>query len=318
MIIGKILKKCKHCNNVLNDNCFNLKLNVCSNCVQIIKNDFLSNGKKFIFNFKCDYCKGEGKNNFNSYCKTKHSFCSTECYWKYKKEYEPKGKDYKTYSQIECLCSQCNKPTSINKYHKEHRKNIFCSQNCYWEFRKSNYSGENHNQYGLKKSEEQKNKMREITIKRYVYGDLNSRIQESKIQIRINSLLQELNIINEREFICKYYAIDNYINELNLATEVMGDYFHATPIKYGDENTNAMQKKAIKRDKSKNTYLYKYYNMKILYLWETDINNDIDLCKELILLFIKNGGNLKNYHSFNYELKDKKIILKKDIIQTYY
>ena len=318
MIMGEILKECKYCKNTFNDECFNLNSNVCLKCVQVIKNDFLSKGKKFIISFKCDYCKKEGKSNLNAYCKAKHSFCSIECYWKHKKEYEPKGKNYRTYSQIECLCDQCGKATSVNKYHKEHRKNIFCSPSCYWEFRKINYSGENHNQYGLEKSEEQKNKMRQITIKRYISGDLNSRTQESKIQIKINSLLRESNIKNEREFICKYYAIDNYINEPNLAIEVMGDYFHASPLRYENKNINTMQKKALKRDKSKNSYLYRYYNMKVLYLWEANINKNIDLCKKLILLFIKKGGNLKNYHSFNYELKNGKIILKKDIIQTHY
>ena len=35
-----------------------------------------------------------------------------------------------------------------------------------------------------------------------------------------------------------------------------------------------------------------------------DINENFELCKKLIELYIKNNGKLENYHSFNYELND--------------
>ena len=85
----------------------------------------------------------------------------------------------------------------------------------------------------------------------------------------------------------------------------MGDYWHATPLKYNINNLTKQQKKSIKQDKSKHTYVKKYEDIEILYLWETDINKNIDLCWSLIDKYINNNGVLDNYHSFNYHLEDK-------------
>jgi hypothetical protein len=54
-----------------------------------------------------------------------------------------------------------------------------------------------------------------------------------------------------------------------------------------------------------------------LYLWETDINKNPKLCEKLILQYINNNGFLENYHSFNWELKDDKLFLCKDLIIPY-
>ena len=48
--------------------------------------------------------------------------------------------------------------------------------------------------------------------------------------------------------------------------------------------------------------LKKYYNIEILYLWESDILNNLSLCKALIAEYISNNGVLKDYNSFNYQL----------------
>ena len=54
----------------------------------------------------------------------------------------------------------------------------------------------------------------------------------SKIQLKVNRILEEINEKYEREHVIKYYAIDNYLPEHNLYIEVMGDYWHANPKKY--------------------------------------------------------------------------------------
>ena len=50
-----------------------------------------------------------------------------------------------------------------------------------------------------------------------------------------------------------------------------------------------------------------------LYLWEKDINENIDLCWLLIQKYIANNGILDNYHSFNYHL-DQNILILNDIL----
>lgn len=46
------------------------------------------------------------------------------------------------------------------------------------------------------------------------------------------------------------------------------------------------------------------YNIDILYLWETDVNENLELCRKLISLYVHNNGILENYHSFNYILNE--------------
>ena len=96
----------------------------------------------------------------------------------------------------------------------------------------------------------------------------------------------------------------------------MGDYWHATPLKYNINNLTKQQKKSIKQDKSKHTYVKKYENIEILYLWETDINKNIDLCWSLIDKYINNNGVLDNYHSFNYHLEDNNDLKLNDTLIT--
>ena len=68
-------------------------------------------------------------------------------------------------------------------------------------------------------------------------------------------------------------------------------------------NTSGIKNNKLK-DKRKHSYIKNNYNIEVLYLWETDVNENIELCKKLIELYIRNNGKLKNYHSFNYVLND--------------
>ena len=62
----------------------------------------------------------------------------------------------------------------------------------------------------------------------------------------------------------------------------------------------------------------KYYDCEILYLWETDIKTDINLCLKLIDLYINNNGKLKDYNSFNYHLQNDKLVLNNNIINPFF
>lgn len=75
--------------------------------------------------------------------------------------------------------------------------------------------------------------------------------------------------------------------------------------------------KTILKDKQKRGYISKYYGYPILNLWESDINKYPDKCKALICLFIKNSGNLENYHSFNYTYVNKTLLINENLIIPY-
>lgn len=138
----------------------------------------------------------------------------------------------------------------------------------------------------------------------------------TKPQRIINEMLDEMEIkyVNEKAY--KYFSVDNYLIEHNLIIEVMGDFWHCNPLKYID-NFHIIQKKRIPKDKAKHTYMRNNHNIEILYLWEDDIYNHPYLCRRLIREYIKSGGKLPNYHSFNYHTKNNKLLLNGNIILPY-
>lgn len=148
---------------------------------------------------------------------------------------------------------------------------------------------------GVKKT---KDYIRWVTLE----GTKNS-IETSKPQKMINDLLDEMNIKYIGEYNCKYYLVDHYLSDYHLMIEVQGDFWHCSPLLSNKSNTSGIKGNLIK-DKRKHTYVKNKYGIEILYLWEKDINENFELCKKLIELYINKKGKLENYHSFNYELHD--------------
>ena len=103
----------------------------------------------------------------------------------------------------------------------------------------------------------------------------------TKPQRIVNDLLSKLNICFQNEYNCKYYSIDNYLIDSELMIEVMGDFWHCSPIKYTIEEAREIQKKSIPKDKKKHDYIQKMFGIEILYLWEDDIYNNLYLCEML-------------------------------------
>jgi len=283
----------------------------------LLSTDLIIANKALNVKSNCKYCQKETVDFLSVYLKSKNTFCSSNCYWKYKKEFEPKGEDSYQYNRIETKCTNCNLdieviPYDYNKKNKYNDNHNFCSQTCYWEYRSKYYLGEKHSQFGTKHTAKQRNAQRILTTKMYSTGIFD---RQTKPQKEVNKLLKKLDIKYENEYNYKYYSVDNYILEHNLCIEVMGDYFHSNPLKYNC--LNQMQQKDIKRDKSKHTYIKKYYKIEILYLWETDIMNNIKLCEHLIKFYIKNNGNLLEYNSFNYSIINNQLVLNNNIIKPY-
>ena len=251
--------------------------------------------------------------------KEHHIFCSHKCYSEYRKKYYVKEKA-SVYKKIKVNCSNCQKeilvpPNRLEHKNKYDEKHVFCCKECYYEFRSKYYIGNKSNRKGKKITKYTRNKIRKATLEQYSSGNLDRQTVPQKI---INNILDELNIHYTNEKVIGYYSIDNYLEDCKLMIEVMGDYFHANPNIYNIEQINNMQQKDIIRDKRKRTYIKKYHNVEILYLWETQIKTEPNLCKLLIAEYIKNNGKLSDYNSFNFFVCENKLKLKDNIINPYF
>ena len=217
---------------------------------------------------------------------SKYNFCSKKCFAKYAsillKENNPNPKKEK----IKVNCYTCGTEKMVNESVYKKNKYFFCSYECYQQ-------------------------------KRIEISDFKQ--TKTSIHVKINNLLDSLNITYENEKGFSYYSLDIYLPNHELGVEIMGDYWHGSPIKYKDKSQlNDIQIKNIERDRRKNIVLNKKFKIPILYLWEDDINNRLDICKELILNFIQNNGLLDDYNSFNYKLVNGKLIINNNIIMPYF
>lgn len=296
------------------------ELNISIDEVIKLVNSIKVANKKYMIKTNCEYCGKEIEKFVSVYLKNKHTFCSNDCYWNYKKEIEPKGSEHPSYNRIVTNCTNCGTeikitPFDYNKTNQYGDNHNFCSQKCYWNYRRKYYIGEKSSRIGSTVSEEQLEKMM-VGLAKWCKDDKRL---NSNIQLKVNSILDKNNIKYEREYLVKYYSIDNYLTDLNLMIEVMGDYWHGSPFKYNSRTTNLnkTQKKDIQYDKQKHTYVKKYCEVEILYLWEKDVNEHMELCEKLILEYIKNNGLLENYHSFNYHIDNEKLRLNDEIIVPY-
>ena len=276
--------------------------------------------KKCLVKTVCECCGEETIKTPNVYKLNQNSYCSLECYWKDKTNKMDHDEDSQFYNRIMTNCTNCGKeikiiPYNYNKTNSFGDNHNFCCQECYWEYRKKYYVGEKSAMSNYQYTEEQLEKIRNNILK----NSRSSKRFDSKIQLSINDILEKNKINYEREYVVKYYAIDNYLTDYNLMIEVMGDYWHVSPLKYNENKylINKTQQNGLLHDKQKHTYIKTHNDIEILYLWENDINNNIELCEKLILKYIHNNGKLENYHSFNWELKDGNLFLCNQIIIPY-
>ena len=121
--------------------------------------------------------------------------------------------------------------------------------------------------------------------------------------------------INEKEFV--YYSADNYLVNYNLVIEIMGDYWHCNPNIFTSP-INETQKNRIIKDKAKRTFLRNQCGIETLYLWESDIYENLPICSLLIDKYIASNGNLLNYNSFNYHISDDQLIVNESLIYPYF
>lgn len=265
------------------------KHHFCSNKCQALQK------REIVFEHRpCEIC---GKDMYISK-KSSQRFCSTEC----QKEWQTHNTGFqnKRFQGGYVTCNTCNKNFIIGKYNMEQKTKHFCSSACRRVWFAEVWS----------QSDDWKSESRQRAVNMLKNNPV---VTQTKPQVLTNSILDKLGIAYRNEESYVYYSIDNYLYEFDLAIEVMGDYWHSSPIKYQDK-LNDRQKYVISRDKAKHTYLKNYYGIEILYLWESDIINRPEVCEKLIHHYITYGGNIQNYHSFNYSVLNNNLELNKEVI----
>ena len=281
-------------------------------------NDILINNgidnKMIKIKVNCRECGCDVITTPGTYRKQKTFACETH------KRHKPKGKDSVFYNRIKSICSSCGQeleliPFELQKVNSFGDSNHFCSQQCYWNFRREYYRGEKGAMYNHIYTEEQKDNLARGVAKRFQKTNLT----DTKIQLIVNQMLDDLHIEYEREYPIDYYSCDNFLTDYNLIIEVMGDYWHGNPIRYGENGylMNQIQTRTILKDKQKRGYIKNHYGYPILNLWETDVEKYPDKCMALISEFIVNKGCLENFNSFNYLYENCVLTMNADLILSY-
>jgi very-short-patch-repair endonuclease len=139
-----------------------------------------------------------------------------------------------------------------------------------------------HGHTGKPHTEETKNLLRQKTIQR-----LSSlKDKTSKPQTKLYAALKEaLDIPLELEYPFSYYALDIAMPSLKLCVEVDGDFWHVNEEK-GYSVEYECQKRNKRIEKSKTTYLTNQ-GWKILRVWVSDLESDIDSVIQKVKNFIK-------------------------------
>lgn len=269
------------------------KHHYCSNKCQLEKQHELTYEDR-----ECEICGGL----FHVRKKSTQRFCSVECQRVWLTEQV--GALNPKFARKEIECEYCGERYLVRNYKFKSSEHKFCSNKC----RQSWYA----EVFSQDENWKEESKKRAVRILENKQIDTNTKPQQI-----INDVLTKMGIsyINEKGF--KYYAVDNYLDDHNLIIEVMGDFWHCHPLKYNKDNMKDVHKKRIPRDKAKHTYFINNFGIEILYLWEDDIYNNLDVCERLIDKYVRNKGVLENYHSFNYIIKNNELILNDGIIIPY-
>lgn len=130
---------------------------------------------------------------------------------------------------------------------------------------------------------------------------------------KIDSLLYVMKVFHKNEIRFGKYTMDIILSDTK-GIEIMGRYWHKDSRYYSkDIFTSLRNKITIEKDIRKNKKMEEV-RITILYLWEDDINNNLDLCEQLIKEFV-NNTSLQSYHSSAYTLINGELIFNPPIKQ---
>ena len=116
--------------------------------------------------------------------------------------------------------------------------------------------------------------------------NFNKAKKDTSIELKIEHLLNELGIRYEKQYRISKWVFDFYLTDFNFVIECQGDYWHANPLIFKENKLNEVQLKNINRDKRKKDFIEEH-KIESLFLWESDINKNIESIKNmLITLFV--------------------------------
>lgn len=230
---------------------------------------------------KCETCGREMQLKKSS----SQRFCSTDCQAEWQKQFV--GELSPNYTRQKIRCMWCGNEYDIKAHKLNKYENHFCSKRCRQEWYSKEWS--------------QNNLWREESRRRALSILKSGKIPtiHSTPQIVLDEMLSTMGIDFQNEYAVGSYSVDNYLSNDNLFIEVMGDYWHCSPMKYACMS-NMVQQKSVIRDRKKLQTIKELTGRNVLYLWETDLKKRPQICELLIREFIKQDGFLENYHSFNY------------------
>jgi very-short-patch-repair endonuclease len=300
---------------IILDNLYNKRVNCVNEILPILNNKSLDNLVDVLYILKitlqnysirikrnCLNCGKEFYCNVSEYKNGVGLFCSKDCSYN-NLHLNNCGEKNSRWNRVKCNCDWCGKEFTTKNYQYQNNEHNFCSMDCKQEYFKN----------VTIKTDEWKNQLRNVALNNLQNGAWNT---DTDIQKIINDSLRKNNINFDNEITFGYYSVDNYLKDYNLIIELQGDYFHCNVNKYSIINYE-MQVDRIYRDKAKHSYILNNCNINVLYLWEYDIKNNLDICEALISRYIENKGVLKNYNSFNYSFINNKLKLNKTIIKSY-
>lgn len=238
----------------------------------------------------CDNCGKEYIGTRNRTEKENLKFCSSKCSFDYAKKHN---------EEKECVI--CGKP-----FIPTNSRNMCCSRKCkdmYMNYKKEHtciicgnrYRTFFNNKYTCSKKCKSELKRRSMV----------GRIKNGKIKttmtaphITIDNILSEIGIEYTNEYVVCGFNMDIHINGTNKNIEVMGKYWHCDIRTDNRPEKYKSLSESVKKDRNKRSIIENNGN-KILYLWEIDIDENPEMCKELIKEFVENK-ELKSYQSSSY------------------
>lgn len=248
-------------------------------------------------NRPCEFC---GNQMYISK-KSKQRFCSIECQNQWQKTRT--GDLNPRYTQKEVVCDNCGRRHFVSEYRLTTSAHHFCSKECRQEWYRNVWS--------------QQDDWKLESRKRAAKLLKGNAVTKTKPQLFVNNVLDSIGAEYSNEEVFDFYSIDNFLTDLNLAIEVMGDFWHCNRLVYSTVRYD-VQSNSIRRDKAKNTFMRLYYDMPILYIWECDTKKRPDVVKALIISYINSNGKLDNYHSVNYDINESgELYMHGDIVVMY-
>jgi very-short-patch-repair endonuclease len=202
-----------------------------------------------------------------------------------------------------------------DNWHKNHMAGVVKGEE-HWtksdEWKDQHANGSNNSFYGRKHSEESKRLMSEnnaakrLEVKQKLGEAMKARWERGEVTVSQRNtrtkphmiaidLLNELGVRFVEEKPVRSFRFDFYLPEYRAYIEANGDYFHGNPTRYKPEELNQQQLQRMDNDKKKAKIVQ---NRPILYLWNSDLQLNRDVCKLLIQKFI--SGELFRVHSYEY------------------